>query len=77
MEINNMEYKFTEQELIELLETACGLQKAFDYQIAADELVIKESEKSITNLLDILCDTNKNIISDNTYNIEEIIELKK
>ena len=72
-----MEYKFTEQELIELLETACGLQKAFDYQVAADELVMKESENSVVNLLDILSDTDVTIISDNTYNIEEIIELKK
>jgi hypothetical protein len=72
-----MEYKFTEQELIELLETACGLQKAFDYQVAADELVMKECEKSVTNLLDILCDTDNNIISDNRYTIEEMIEIKK
>ena len=72
-----MEYKFTEQELIELLETACGLQKAFDYQVAADELVMKESENSVVNLLDILYDTDVTIISDNKYTIEEMIELKK
>jgi len=72
-----MEYKFTKEELIDLLETACGLQKAFDYQVAADELVIKESENSITNLLDILCNTDNNIISDKRYTIEEMIELKK
>lgn len=72
-----MEYKFTEQELIELLETACGLQKAFDYQVAADELVMKESENSVVNLLDILYDTDITIISDNKYTIEEMVELKK
>ena len=70
-----MMYYFTKQELIGLLNVACGLQKAFDYQVSADELVMKECEKSITNLLDILCDTDVTIISDNKYTIEELIEL--
>jgi predicted ribosome quality control (RQC) complex YloA/Tae2 family protein len=75
-----MEYKFTKEELIDLLEMTCSLQKGNDYQKAGnilfDEDIANIALKS-NELLDYLSVTDNNIISDDRYSVDEIIELTK
>lgn len=72
-----MEYKFSKEELIDLLEMACSLQKGNDYQKAGNILFDEDIALKSNELLDYLSNTDNNIVSDDIYYVDEIIELTK
>jgi hypothetical protein len=78
--MENIVYRFTEKELKDLLEMACSLQKGHDYQNASNILFnddIANIALKTNDLLDNLSNSDDNIVSNNRYTVNEIIDLTK
>lgn len=70
-------FEFTEEELIQLINSVSSLQKAFDYQLAGQHLLAEETvtDKNIIDILDELSEANPDVLERLT--LDEMLEFNK
>ena len=70
-------FEFTEDELVQLINSVSSLQKAFDYQLAGQHLLAEETvtDQNVKDILDELAEAKPDILERLT--LDEMLEFNK